>query len=460
MKRLLYFIILLSLLLSFASCGPPGIEPSEIIGQVILDGYSGSIQPYVLLYEYTNYLPSSEIGASFNSDLLFDHRLNIPVDSTVCDSAGNFSFQINRQLYIIAAFAQGYGWSYSEPFASEDTLDIGTIALFPEIQLPVNITQDLTLDSNHHYIVENTVQLEQGRTLRIQPGAWITFSNSSSQLVILGAVISQGTEDNWIHFTSSDYESPPCMWSRIALNNDNDETSSFNFTVFSFASSALSVNNLKASIDNCVFMNCNTALSITSSDYTELTHSSILNCQRGVDCVTNIRINEVLIDNCAQTGVQLSNYNAEISNSLISNCQTALRESYADIFQIQRCSILYNQIGLEFAGGLPQGLSVFSSDIKYNELYGLFCHTDGYPTVEYCNFDNEGFNIYLQGQSSGSQYLQSGDITAENNYWNHTQAAVIRQKIYDRNYPGANNDLGEVDFIPFSNTEIVSAGPQ
>lgn len=462
-------IVSLAMIAGLQSCVPD--DEFSISGSILFDGGSSAPATVYLFkvshpdaYQSIIYGGAAYpyVGASGPDDWYFDHRQQTAMSQK---SVSGGSFEFNKvgkdQYYRVIAAGDEYGWIYSDIFKLTEDENIGTLTLYPETELPPVIDQDMTLESGHHYVVENIVQLHQDFTMHIEPGVWVRFKNSTSKLQVLGNLQANGDESGYIRFTYYDNSSSASNWSRLEFANDLDSLSAISYLAIDHASVGIAVNNCRISMDNVVVRHCGgTGISISSIDYSEIANCSIIDCSTGIDCNNLMYVDRCYLADCNLTGISLSNQSAYIDNSVIVNCGTGIREDYSDIFEIDHCIIAGNDIGMWFEAGNLTRMSVHYCDLYDNSVEAVYCEFDAYPDLSYNNFYQNEYNVYLHGQVTGQNYHQSGDVTALNCYWGETTAEEIIGSFHDGNTFGADPQLGLVLFDPFETTVRPDTGPE
>ena len=470
--RVSFTIALLSILMiSMQSCAPE--DEYSISGRIQFDDGNAAASAAIYLFEvsppdaYQSLVYNGEsypyVGAAAPHNWYFDHREhNSRSQKTVIGSA---SFEFNKvpknDYYRVVAASEEYGWIYSGIFRLQEDEDIGSLVMYPETVLPSVLDENLTLLSGHHYVIENTVNVNQDVTLAIEAGAWLRFTSSISKLNVLGNLQALGSESDYIRFTYYDNSSPVSNWSRISFANDLDNSSTLNYCVIDHASTGLSVSSGSISIDNTAVKDCGTGISISTVDFSDISNSSILNCSDGINCITLMNIDRCFISNSSSTGISLSDLSAYISNSVIVNCAIGISEDYSDIFEVDHCIIAGNETGMNFEAGNLTRMFVHYCDLHNNSERSIFCKLDAYPDLSNNNFFENEYNVFLAGQAYGNElYHQSGDISAPNCYWGANSIDEIMSTFVDGNSIGADPRLGIVQIIPFELTARTDTGPE
>ena len=220
------------------------------------------------------------IGVIINQHTEFDHRLQEPVKYTETDAEGYFEIKkIPTGTYNIVALKDNFGFKYIYEFEiekgdneltpqpplfnpiegktksnrlSEKLLQGQTtknligkkttasknfrssslvfdlenrpsdLTLFPETHISGNISGSVTVETNHHLVIDDdTVFVPNTSTLIIQPGAVIRI-NPGVDLTIHGTLTAQGEENNMFWVTTN---------AGFALN---DSSFNFQFSIFNF----------------------------------------------------------------------------------------------------------------------------------------------------------------------------------------------------------------------------------
>jgi|GEM_PF-1723488 len=461
-------ILILTFTIIFCGCNKQD-DKFTISGTVDIDNNPGIVTAAVKIYQTVDFpadlkqysVEFPQIGAELSQDWFFDHRWFNPVKTGNCSASGAFEIDdIDEGYYIAAFFAEGYGWIYSAEFHLNDNLNLGQFDLFPETNVDALIEQDQVWESGRHYLVDTPVTVFPNVKLTIEPGVWIRFVDSSSKLTVLGEIAAEGTSDAIIRFTTAESIGEPVNWSKIMLSEDSDTASVFRNVLIEFASNGISLGNGKTSMQESIVRSCINGISVLTNSPAEIDRCLIYDCYTGIDVASHIDLSESVIYNCSSTGITISNFTGMISNNLIANCGIGISEDYVDILHIDHCQIQENLIGIDYAAGAEGNMTLSFSNIVDNSDKGIFCKIDAYPIISECNIDNDTYNIFLEGQVSGGDYLQSGNISALNCYWGTTDVEEIHSKIYDGFTAGSHPLLGEVVFLPFELDTVAGAGPQ
>ena len=458
------FILFLSIII-----GCSKDEGNEVTGKVILSDNLNNVTPAVSLYNLAA-IPSSienyslefpQCGAIINQTCFFDHRLQNPIKTANCSSDGDFTISDVSGGYYIAVFtADGYGWRYSQPFNVDGNHDLGTIELYPVQQPEIYIISDEIWTSGHQYFIQDSVRVEAGATLTIEPGVWVMFGGALSKLSILGKLMAVGDEENWIRFTSSGLDFSRADWNRISLVNNSDSVSTIKYALIEYANTGISLNSGKATLVNVISRHCYTGAAVLTQQLSEISRCTVYDCRNGFCGSADMRIDSSLVSGCDEIGIAVYNTNGWIYDTIIEACSLGFKEDHSPLVQFEHNLVYDNCIGLEMQAGSPVNLLVQYNNIVESSEYGIHCFASAYPHTHYNNFIDNPYAVHSYAQMWGTIPLQDEDIGAEYNYWNTTSPDEISAIIRDGNTPGTLDWLGIVDFDPFLTEMESSAGPR
>ncbi|HBX50120.1 MAG TPA: hypothetical protein DEH02_03520 [Bacteroidales bacterium] len=311
---------------------------------------------------------------------------------------------------------------------------------------------------NSPYFVTDSLVLDSGVTLVIEPGVTIQF-NDSTFFRVRGILKSLGTISDSITFTFDTASSNQGNWGGISfkpgsrgyfnycnINNYNIGISAFSDsinvknTILTKGNIGILTNNGTVCIDSCILSKNNTGFKgsckitncIFQNDTIGLfTHYFTLN--RGY-------ISNCTIINC-QTGI-LSGGHMTIKNCIIKNC---------------------NGKGIERWSNMSTPLdTIINNEIKYN-YFGVYDF--GSPAAVYKNnaieFNNIGFRLEGTHNAISCNKICNNltydfynnvpvDINLSNNYWCLNDSSTIADHIYDW-YD--NHSSGRVIFFPFDTSQ-------
>ena len=353
------------------SCSSPTSTPKgNLTGVVHLESLSDHSSIIVALYDLAELDPEivsinsqyPHIGVIITQHTEFDHRLQEPVKYTETDAEGYFEIKkIPTGIYNIVALKDSFGFKYLYEFEIEKGENQltpqsssrrgeeltprpplfssiegeiknkdGEIPLFKGEQKGVNpenrtsdltlypettysgvITENLTFETDHHYIIDDDTDVLSSYSLTIQPGAVIRI-NPGVDFRILGTITAQGEENNmfWVTTNAGFLESlMPNVQDSLAIYNSLElssiatvENDLIEWGKFDYASTSLlnQVNNLH--IQNGIFRDAGCGFKSTNVDSIFCYNSVFLNnTEKGIYFIDHLNgkiQNNVLINNC------------------------------------------------------------------------------------------------------------------------------------------------------------------
>ena len=333
------------------------------------------------------------------------------------------------------------------------------ITLYEEVHISGNISGSVTVETNHHLIIDDdTVFVPNTSSLTIQSGAIIRI-NPGIDLTIHGTLTAQGEENNMFWVTTN---------AGFALN---DSSFNFQFSIFNFQfdrseelllynsmelSSFASISDdliewgkfdwgtlsLSSSVSNadfsdCIFRNSESGLIIDAGSVINTENILAYNCSNssygGIVCFNT----ETLT---IEKGIYLKNYNGIYfkfcDNTLIKN--NYISNNYRGIWSLTVFGdIEHNELtentesDVKLAGNTIQGeINILYNNIKSNK--GIWQYEQGSFSSFYTmviNFNNfHCEDLFILYDSSGI----SNDIDATNNYFDSLNTEdEIRTKIID-----------------------------
>lgn len=135
-------------------------------------------------------------------------RLN--VDGVSGDSFRDIEIRGNDSIYVfMECFIDAD--ETVEPFRVADQLEFVTNGVTQEVEVEawawnvtrlksLKVTQDMTLTSLRPYVIFDTLTVEPGATLSIEPGTWLLFHDKAS-LNVKGTILALGETDNFIRMS-------------------------------------------------------------------------------------------------------------------------------------------------------------------------------------------------------------------------------------------------------------------
>ncbi|MCW8932075.1 MAG: right-handed parallel beta-helix repeat-containing protein, partial [Gammaproteobacteria bacterium] len=272
------------------------------------------------------------------------------------------------------------------------------------------IDVDTILQNGITYTLLSNITVQNGKTLTIEPGAILKFSNNM-KLEINGKIDAQGTSENPIRFTSVNEFPEVNDWGGIEIN-DSTEISNFKYAIIEYATKGLSVNNSSINISDSEIHHNGYGLYLT-------------------DASGNINNNHIH-DNTNNAGIYLENSSPLITGNLI-------ELNYFGINLKKLSTPLINGGNKIINNGT--GIYIYGSGSILN---------DPKPIVN---------NNSIYGNTSKDYYASAyGDhqqtiLNAQNNWWGVTDIESIKSKIYD-----INNNPGGAPYVDFSHFLMSEGG--
>ena len=365
-----------------------------------------------------------------------------------------------------------------------------TASVYSQTNVSGTISSNTTWNiAGSPYIIWDTVYMDGGTTLTIEPGVIVRFRNKAALFtfaIINGLpqndadIIAVGTSTNPIIFTSDSSAPSPGIWSSINMNHNAFTNSIFNYCIFEYASYALRINNDAgySTVKNCIFKNNNigiidgkyvhidscTFINNTSYGILTISFSTISNCyfsnnqvgllvggnytdvlkcnfelnQTGITVYSYYKIN---IDDCIihrnQNGLKIISVwdNINVRRNQIDSNTIAGIIMEGEVITIDSCQIFSNQTGIIDNGGTNHHV-IKNNKIENNSL-GLLLGESIYDI--YCNSicNNSNYNIKSASPSA---------IDLKYNHWCTSDTLLIENLIFDGN-DSAN--IGLTNILPF-----------
>ncbi len=181
---------------------------------------------------------------------------------------------------------------------------------------------------NSPYIVSDNITVAEGDALEIEAGTEIIVNNEA-QIVVFGQLLAEGSQDNFIHFSTND------QWKGIRISNSQEENilSFCNISGANYAALLIDNNSSVLVADNIFWQNSSLALGaaigINSSDNVEIVRNVIANNTNfsntgGIECIASSPLisNNIIINNDGGLAGALSLKNGSeplIINNTIAN---------------------------------------------------------------------------------------------------------------------------------------------
>ncbi|MDP2939904.1 MAG: NosD domain-containing protein, partial [Candidatus Omnitrophota bacterium] len=282
--------------------------------------------------------------------------------------------------------------------------------LFADTNVGGEITQDTTwtfapnppYNNGSPYIVIDTVTVNQGVTLTIEPGVQVKFAGNRS-LIINGSLVAQGTQIQPITFTSNRPNPAPRDWQSIFFADTSDDTTCIvSYAIIEYATTSIYITNASPRIEYNTVRNNPNGITADNSSSPTITNNTIENNTYGIYCQDSS--------------------SPAITNNTLQNNTYGIYCQYSSSSAITNNTIINNEYGIYTSGSLTNYPNPF---INNNSIY-----------------NNTQYNLYAYASNNCSSLT----INAQNNWWGTVDVITITQKIYDYT---DNPNSPAVDFIPF-----------
>jgi type IX secretion system substrate protein len=289
--------------------------------------------------------------------------------------------------------------------------------------------------ANSPYIVNGALTLFPTDTLTIEPGVIVKFDNGIG-FEVRGILMSIGTPNDSILFTSSSLNPTQGIWQGIYINNNLGASGEIRYSIFKYASDAVKNNCCwvggPLNIRHCRFDNNSNAV----SEYA------------GWD---------VIIDSChfSNNNKAITNADKIITNSSFTGNNYGLYAT--ERIDVYNCNFCGNQTALSGGRGNLQNTIIMNNGV------GVVAFFEGFFNVSGNVIAQNDTGIILGMYSNSSPGLGSNNVICSNyfynlinntplniavpgNCWCDTNSVTISQKIYD-GYDNIN--LGLINFTPY-----------
>ncbi|WP_289053772.1 right-handed parallel beta-helix repeat-containing protein [Carboxylicivirga marina] len=313
---------------------------------------------------------------------------------------GSFSISIQPGIYLIEYVKEGYqGHSTSqELFIAEDmALTDVTLSSQPLINISGNIKG--TWYKNTVYNIEGNATISAANTLTIEPGTLVQFEKGC-KLSVYGKLISQGTKEENIIFTSTESTKSSGDWIGIFIYGSR--TSLITHSILEYAGSdseAKAIVNVENSgrleISDCIIRNSERGgIYVQFGGNAKIKNNSISNMPRGMYCnsgsVAEFNANKIM--NCSFYGISEMSTSVTIEKNIISQCDVGI---------------------------ISQNNPMISQNILYNNNKGVEPR-QGKPTYTNNTFLNNTYAVHLYDS-------ESTEALIENNIFFGNQYAIKKE---------------------------------
>jgi len=477
-------------------CSNTGPQTGSLKGTVQLEGEADHSGILIGVYELATLDPDiveanqtwPHIGVIINQHTEFDHRFGTLVKTGETDASGYFEINdIPTGIYNIVAIKESFGFRYvynviineNDNHMTNDPMTNDFYTLYPETIISDNISSPTTWQSDHHYVIEQDIIVDD--ELTIEPGAVIRL-NEGVKMTIYGDLTAVGEENNFIWFTANDSilplaQSPPrpvppspprpvspspsrslplSQFNRIEL--DGTLNKQVSFCKFDHAGTGL-LNHINGfEISDCIFRESQCGFKAENVDSTFCSNLLCEEINNELEAgiyflqVADGLIERNVVTTC-ENGMKIKNEsNPDVKNNYITNCYKAINISYNSLPYIHNNEI--NNCGWGVRSRLDS-----SPVIKKNYIN---CKTG----FSYGSDSGNIFEIHNNNVLCDDYFINleifSGDANAINNYFYTIDENKISEKIHDKNdvEPSQQQYYGEVDYIPFLTEEYPNAGIQ
>jgi len=473
-RATLILLVLGAVILVNLSCSNSD-EPTsgDIVGFAVKSGQTNHSGITVKLYHEVP--PNSQmtsvlrqygtLGFAITQSCLFDHRAETVLRTVTTDSTGRFVFQdVNDGDYNIVADNPGYGFRYAlEISVNGNEVRPDSMILYLIEEPPTLIAENTTWQTGHHYRILQDVQVAEGTTLTIEPGAVIRFAGpiGYTKIDVRGYLASLGNSNDFVRWIRENTDLP---WNQVNIQSSAADQNSIVYNLFdggtiglrcsgsdlslhsslfrNCSSSGVSVSDVADfQTMNCIFMDCTTGLVCTYSDQGTIAYSLWYNDGTGISCTTSSfpDIHDNWFANCAE-GIFLQNVQPGVGDSLIIEANL-----------IELCGIGIRASGSSF--GYFRYNIIRDCDWVAIQIRPI---TGGYsqPVIQYNNLTGVGNSRHLLELSL---VVNDHDVDATNNWWGTTNINTIENLIYDGRDNG-NSATGVVNYIPIRTAPVPGAG--
>ncbi|MDD4232068.1 MAG: carboxypeptidase-like regulatory domain-containing protein, partial [Candidatus Cloacimonetes bacterium] len=373
----------------------------------------------------------SHIGVSLDQNIIFKHEGHNPIYETTTSEDGTFVFKdLNQGRYNLVIEKDDWGTVYrynvdvSEGDNSITKYETSTINMFPANRLGESIDNSFTFKEDHEYFIEGNavfwseVQFEGNSYVRMSPNASISLMSS---------VLCPDNAKYTVFCSLNESNQEVTRWNSIKIYESNVTLSNF---VLRYGNNGLEFMTDNCRVENSIFEDLTTAI------YSPGKNTGVVNCTFYKITDRCLNINQAqesdeymyLLHNnvfykvfigVRTQGRRVSikhNYFVECNNSIISFTGDHTIENNS--FDRNTVGILCNgtQIEIEHNNFFENDTSILFSRAYYS--------TPSNPNINENNFFQlSGYAIKLDA------WTTSGNVDAENNYWNSQNIDAL---IYDK----------------------------
>ncbi|MBI3193457.1 MAG: right-handed parallel beta-helix repeat-containing protein, partial [Ignavibacteriae bacterium] len=288
------------------------------------------------------------------------------------------------------------------------------------------LTDSVWTVSGSPVIVTATVTVNNGVTLRIEPGVVVKF-DPGTQLIVAGRLVADGTSDSLITFTSNAGTPAPGDWNSIEFQNGLNVSSVFDYCLVEYAGSGANAANIfyKTGAYSIALTNCtvrysqNHGVNVRASS--PRIAKSLFSDNAGYGIFTDLSLGYT-VDTCVVIrntagGIRIAvNATTIVNTCIVDSNGTGIYIDASARPTIQYDTIRANNIGIQFT-------SVGSSQ----------------PTIK--------DNVIMNNTTYGLKNTGTSSVKAEYNYWGSDMGPYNA----DYNPTGLGDDVTNyVDFHPWN----------
>jgi len=325
---------------------------------------------------------------------------------TTSQSDGSFTANIENGVYNIKYEKNGYiTYELLNYFVNGTaTLDNVTLSSNKLVLVSGNVSGIWTKGNTYRVIGNITVPYNQ--TLTIEAGSEIKFDGYYS-LIVNGTLLANGSENNYVKFTSNKTSTTDKDWNQILINSSI--TSKMNYCIIEYGKmhndNGEALLDVRGSLDlsNCIIRYSDeTGIGIKGSGKVDISNNKIYNCLHGIaaNATGTVTINNNEIYNNVYYGISVGmDANSTIvKGNVIYNC---------------------NYIGL----GIGANIKAERNIVFNNKYYGIFVSYSK-PTIvnNTVMFNENGIGLYDNEKYMITNPIINSNIITNNLYYGiHSQ---------------------------------------
>ncbi|MCD4682300.1 MAG: hypothetical protein K8R86_03365 [Bacteroidales bacterium] len=380
------------------------------------------------------------------------------LDSTITNSSGLFSIDVENGVYDITYSKTGYQSYTLQSQLLSDTVTLEGITLSSTSIIYISGNVGGEWNSDNTYVVIDDIYLELNDTLIISPGTEIKFDGSYN-LNVFGTLIANGTGNNPILFTSNSPSPSNVDWKGIIFN---ESSSNMLHCIVEYAVEQIRIFYSNLNIDQCVFRHSiavgfdilGGSSIIQNSDFYDFDNWAFRIEGEGDDTrIEHNEIHDMSYGIIARSGVQIR-YNKFYSNSTAILCKGPALVEY-NIFHDNTRGI--NSNNYDNTRGI-NSTNIWEPQILNNTFYNNYIaiqfdgSTDGIMKMNIISNNSKGINI----ENLSIDFTIEYNLFHDNLNWNLNNPPVGFGFIVTNNNNGTPCDTY---YNIFENPEFLSTTP-